>query len=108
MILSGITALVLLVACANFTNLMLARSERRRREFVIRLALGGGRWRLIRQLATECVVLAVVAGLLGLLFASWATTVTLKQFAVMIEPVEFALELDARVLGVRRWHAWRW
>ena len=99
MILSGITALVLLVACANFTNLMLARSERRRREFVIRLALGGGRWRLIRQLATECVVLAVVAGLLGLLFASWATAVTLKQFAVMIEPVEFALELDARVLA---------
>ena len=42
MILSGITALVLLVACANFTNLMLARAEGRRREFVIRLALGGG------------------------------------------------------------------
>ena len=99
MILSGITVLVLLVACANFTNLMLARSERRRREFVIRLAIGGGRWRLIRQLGTECVVLAVVAGLMGLLFASWATTVTLKQFAVMIEPVEFALELDARVLA---------
>ncbi len=99
MILSGITVLVLLVACANFTNLMLARSERRRREFVIRLAIGGGRWRLIRQLGTECVVLAVVAGLIGLLFASWATTVTLKQFAVMIEPVEFALELDARVLA---------
>ena len=99
MILSGITALVLLVACANFTNLMLARSEGRRREFVIRLALGGGTWRLIRQSATECVVLAVVAGLLGLLFASWATAVSLKQFAVMIMPVEFALELDARVLA---------
>lgn len=99
MILSGITALVLLVACANFTNLMLARSEGRRREFVIRLALGGGRWRLIRQSATECVVLAVVAGLLGLLFASWVTALSLKQFAVMIMPVEFALELDARVLA---------
>ena len=99
MILSGITALVLLVACANFTNLMLARSERRRREFVIRLAIGGGRWRLIKQLGTECVVLAVVAGLVGLLFASWATAVTLKQFAAMIMPIEFALELDARVLA---------
>ena len=98
MILSGITALVLLVACANFTNLMLARSEGRRREFVIRLALGGGTWRLIRQSATECILLAVVAGFLGLVFASWATTVSLKQFAVMIMPVEFALELDARVL----------
>jgi predicted permease len=94
----GITALVLLVACANFTNLMLARSEGRRREFVIRLALGAGRWRLLRQSATECILLAVVAGLLGLLFASWATTVSLKQFAAMIMPVEFALELDARVL----------
>jgi len=99
MILSGITTLVLLVACANFTNLMLARSEGRRREFVIRLALGGGTWRLIRQLATECVVLAVVAGLLGLLFASWATTLAIKQFALMIMPVEFALELDARILA---------
>ena len=98
MILSGITALVFLVACANFTNLMLARSEGRRREFVIRLALGGGTWRLIRQSATECILLAVVAGFVGLLFASWATTVSLKQFAVMIMPVEFALELDARVL----------
>ena len=69
MMLSAIAALVLLVACANFTNLMLARSEARRRELVIRLALGGGRWRLIRQSTTECVVLAIVAGLLGLLFA---------------------------------------
>jgi predicted permease len=99
MILWTITALVLLVACANFTNLMLARSESRRREFVIRLALGGGRWRLIRQSATECVVLAFVAGVLGLLFANWATTASLKQFAVMIMPVEFALTFDARVLG---------
>ena len=98
MILSGITALVLLVACANFTNLMLARSESRRREFVIRLALGGGTWRLIRQSATECILLAVVAGFLGLLLAGWATTVSMKQFAVMIMPVEFGLELDARVL----------
>ena len=98
-IVSGITALVLLVACANFTNLMLVRSERRRREFVVRLALGGGRWRLIRQSVTECVVLAVAAGLLGLLFASWAATISLKQFAVMIVPLEFALDFDARVFG---------
>ncbi len=98
-ILLGITAVVLLVACANFTNLMLARSESRRREFVIRLALGGGRWRLIRQSVTECIVLAAVAGVLGLLLANWTTTLALKQFAVMITPVEFALEFDARVLA---------
>ena len=76
----------------------LARSESRRREFVIRLALGGGTWRLIRQSATECILLAVVAGFLGLLLAGWATTVSMKQFAVMIMPVEFGLELDTRVL----------
>ena len=99
MILSGITALVLLVACANFTNLMLARAERRRREFVIRLALGGARWRLIRQSTTESVLLAVLAGLLGLLFASWATALSLRQFAVMIIPIELSLELDARILA---------
>ena len=99
MIISGITTLVLLVACANFTNLMLVQSERKRREFVVRLALGAGRWRLIRQSATECVLLAMAAGLLGLLFASWASTMALKQFAMMIMPVEFALEFDGRVLG---------
>jgi predicted permease len=99
LIVSGITTLVLLVACANFTSLMLVQSERKRREFVVRLALGAGRWRLIRQSATECVLLAIAGGLLGLLFASWASTMALKQFAVMIMPVEFALEFDGRVLG---------
>ena len=99
LIISGITMLVLLVACANFTNLMLVQSERKRREFVVRLALGAGRWRLIRQSATECVLLAIAGGLLGLLFARWASAMALKQFAVMIMPVEFALEFDGRVLG---------
>ena len=75
MVLSGVTVLVLLIACVNFTNLMLARSEGRWREFVIRLALGGGRGRLVRQAATECILLALTAGVLGLLFASWATGV---------------------------------
>jgi predicted permease len=98
-ILSGITLLVFLVACANFTNLMVARTERRRREFAIRLALGGGRERLIRQSMTECVLLAVVAGTLGLLLAEWATTAVLKQFTVMIIPIELSLELDARILA---------
>jgi len=78
---------------------MLGRSEARLKEFVIRLALGGRRWRLIRQSATECVILACLAGALGLLLAHWAASVALRQFATMIRPVEFALEFDARVLG---------
>ena len=99
LILSGITMLVLLVACSNFTNLMLARSEARRQEFVIRLALGGGRWRLIRQLATECVLLAVLAGLFGLLLAGWATTASPKQFLLTTTPVELAFQLNLRVMA---------
>jgi predicted permease len=99
MILSGITSLVLLVACANFTNLMLARSEARRREFAIRLAIGGGTWRLVRQAATECVVLAAAAGLLGLLVARWAADLSIKQFAFMMVPVELAIGIDGRVMA---------
>jgi predicted permease len=98
-ILFSITALVLLVACANFTNLMLARSQSRRVEFGIRLALGGGHGRLVRQAATECIALALTAGLLGLVLAKWTAALALKQFAVMVRPVDFALALDARVLG---------
>ncbi len=99
LVLSGVTVLVLLVACVNFTNLMLARSEGRRREFVIRLALGGGRGRLVRQAATECILLALTAGVLGFLFSTWATTVVLKQFAVLITPIELAAGPDLRVLS---------
>lgn len=97
-ILAGITLLVLLVACTNFTNLMFARSEGRRREFAIRLALGGRRWRLVRQSAVECLGLATAAGALSLLFATWATSMAMTLVAA-IEPVDFALELDARVLA---------
>src|SRR5262249_48797584 len=67
-----ITALVLVVACTNFTNLMFSRAEARRREFLIRLALGGGQWRLIRESAAECLALAAIAGALALVVASWA------------------------------------
>ena len=97
-LLSGITALVLLVACVNFSNLMLARSESRWKEFVIRLALGGGRSRLIRQAATECVLLAVTAGVLGLLGAHWATKLVVSQFALSVLPIELTLRTDVRVV----------
>jgi len=99
LILSGFTGLVMLVACANFTNLMLARSETRRREFVIRHALGGSRSRLIRQSMTECMALAALAGLLGLLLAMWATPLLVQQFAITITPIEFGVGIDARVLA---------
>jgi predicted permease len=103
-VLSGITGLVLLVACVNFSNLMLARSESRRKEFVIRLALGGGRNRLIRQAATECALLALAAGALGLVLAYWAATIVaghvpLSLLPLSALPLELDVRLDARVVG---------
>jgi predicted permease len=88
---------VLLIACVNVGNLMLARSAGRSREFAIRASLGAGQSRLVRQLLTESVLLAIAGGALGLLFAFWGTKALLSRLPVNL-PRAGEIAMDARVL----------
>jgi predicted permease len=93
----GAVGFVLLIACVNVSNLLLARSTGRAREFAIRAALGAGRGRLLRQTITESVLLAMAGGGLGLLLSNWATHAALAALPSEM-PRAQEIRLDARVL----------
>ena len=99
LIVMGIVALVLLIGCANVGNLLLARSAARRQEFSVRLALGAGRSRLVRQLMTETMLLFFSGALASLFIARWAARSVAGYLAVGRSPLIVESKLDLRVLA---------